>query len=133
MLRHRDFLGLDEKGWWVRIEAMQGKKAYAIRAIVFQEGEWLSAQCLEYDIATQAKTVEDLSYELQRILVGHIVTSRKLGKAPFEGVPKAPQKYWDMFEHSKIPLPPPKRAFKLLASGVRISPPKLRVAAPLAA
>ena len=81
------------------------RQSYTIRAVVFQEGEWLSAQCLEYDIATQAKTLDDLSYELQRILVGHVVTSKKLGKAPFEGVPRAPRKYWEMFERSKIPLP----------------------------
>jgi hypothetical protein len=31
-------------------------RKYAVRAVVFQEGEWLCAQCLEYDLAVQAKT-----------------------------------------------------------------------------
>ena len=103
-------------------------KRYTIRAVVLQEGEWLSAQCLEYDIATQARTLDDLSYELQRIIAGHIATSRKFGKKPFEGVPKAPEKYWKMFEQSKIPLPQPKLAFKPPIPGIKILPPQLRVA-----
>jgi hypothetical protein len=109
------------------------KKHYAIRAIVFQEGDWLSAQCLEYDIATQAKTLDDLSYELQRIIVGHFTISRRLGKEPFEGIPKAPDKYWKMFERSKIPLPQPKLFFKATSTpGIKIPRPELRVA-PIAA
>jgi hypothetical protein len=107
-------------------------KRYTIRAVVFQEGEWLSAQCLEYDIATQARTLDGLSYELQRIIVGHIATSRKLGKEPFEGVPKALEKYWKMFKQSKIPLPQPKLVFKPPIPGIKILPPQLRVA-PIAA
>jgi hypothetical protein len=89
----------------------------------------LSAQCLEYDIATQARTLPDLWYELQRIIVGHIATSLKLGKEPFAGVPPAPKKYWRMFERSKIPLVPPRMAFKLRRRDVKIVPPLVRVAA----
>jgi hypothetical protein len=117
-----------------RSRRQKGRKATrvstikSLRAVVFQEGEWLSAQFLEYDIAAQARSVPELAYELQRILVGHFATSKKLGKRPFEGIPKAPQKFWDMFERSKIPLVPPKAAtFR------RIKMPELRVAADKAA
>jgi len=94
---------------------------------VFQEGEWLSAQCLEYDIATQAKTLDGLISELQRILRAHIATSLTLDKKPFAGVPKAPQRFFDLFEQSKIPLTvanfgPPDLE-------IEIAPPELRVAA----
>lgn len=112
---------------------MEKQKVYTVRAVVFQEGEWLSAQCLEYDIATQARTLEDLDYELQRILFGHIATSKKLHREPFEGIPRAPQKFWDMFDQSKIPLPPTKVTFKKPTAGITLSPPSLRVAAPRAA
>ena len=98
-----------------------------LRFVVIQEGEWLSAQCLEYDIATQARTLDDLAYELQRIIVGHIATSRKLNKEQFEGLPKAPQKFWDMFERSRLPLSTPRVAFKS-SFRVKIPPPELRVA-----
>ena len=36
-------------------------RKYAIRAVVFQEGEWLCAQCLEYDLVAQAKSLQQLS------------------------------------------------------------------------
>jgi hypothetical protein len=105
----------------------RGRVAHRLRFVVIQEGEWLSAQCLEYDIATQARTLDDLTYELQRLIVGHIVTSRKLNKEPFEGLSRAPQKFWDMFERSKLPLSTPRVSFK---SSVRlkIPAPELRVA-----
>ena len=84
-----------------------------LRFLVFQEGEWVAAQCLEYDIATQARTLDDLVHEVQRIVIGHIATSRKLHKAPFERVPQAPEEFWAMFERSKIPLPARPVAFNL--------------------
>ena len=98
-----------------------------LRFVVFQEGEWLSAQCLEYDIATQARTLDDLAYELQRIIVGHIATSRKLKKEPFEGLPRGPQKFWDMFERSKLPLSTPRVSFKS-SFRLKVPAPELRVA-----
>jgi hypothetical protein len=100
----------------------------AVRALVFQEGEWLSAQCLEYDIATQARTLADLWYELQRIIAGHIATSLKDGKSHSPGVPPAPKKFWRMFERSKIPLAPPPMTFKLRRRDVKIVAPQVRVA-----
>lgn len=98
--------------------------SHQLRFVVFQEGEWVAAQCLEYDIATQARTLDDLVHEVQRIIVGHIATSRKFHKRPFDGVPEAPRKFWDMFEKSKIPLPAPEAAFNLR---YRLKP-QLRVA-----
>jgi hypothetical protein len=41
-----------------------------IRVVQFREGPWLVAQCLEVDIAAQAKTENDLLYQLSRLLVG---------------------------------------------------------------
>jgi len=104
----------------------------SLRVVVIQEGEWLSAQCLEHDFAVQATNLDDLFYQLQRILVGHISTRLKLGVEPFKDVPPAPQKYWDLFEHSRIPLQKPPAMFDPPAPGVKVPPLELR-AAPLAA
>ena len=72
-------------------------RPHTISAVVFREGEFWVAQCLEYDIATQAKSLRDLQYELQRTLVGHIVASNEAGQQPFEKLAPAPKPYWDMF------------------------------------
>jgi hypothetical protein len=68
-----------------------------IRTVLFQEGDKWVAQCLDVDIAAQARTEIDLVYELRRILVSHIRASEQLGVAPFANLPPAPRRYWDMF------------------------------------
>lgn len=76
------------------------ERAFHISAVLFEEGDWWSAQCLEYDIAAQAKTLNDLLYELQRVLVSHICIAEELGRKPFEGLEPAPQKFWNLFQRS---------------------------------
>jgi hypothetical protein len=77
-----------------------------ITAIVFYDKDTCSwfAQCLEYDIATQAGTLHDLNYELERAIMGHIVVSREHGLEPFDCLPPAPAKYWKLFEQADIQL-----------------------------
>jgi len=87
--------------------------APAISAVFFQEedGTWV-AQCLEFDIAAQAKSVPELDYELQRVLFAHIAISVELNQRPFLGLNPAPQKYWDMFERG-MRLESRERPFRL--------------------
>jgi hypothetical protein len=70
---------------------------HTIRTILFREGGWWVAQCLDVDIAAQAKTEADLQYELGRLLIGHVMASEKLGAEPFANLPPAPRRFWDMF------------------------------------
>lgn len=72
-----------------------------IRAVLFQEEGWWVAQCLEHDIAAQARTREDLLYELERILVGHFFISAEKGKLSFSHLPQAPLRYWAMYEQAE--------------------------------
>lgn len=82
-------------------------KNLQVRTVIFREGDWWVAQCLEFDLAAQAKTVKDLAYEIQRVIVGHMVVCKQEGIRPFEHLPKAPDKYWDMFNEG-LELSPPK-------------------------
>lgn len=72
-----------------------------IRVVVFREEGWWVAQCLEVDIAVQAKTEGDLHHELGLALVGRILAADTLGIDPFEGLPRAPKRYWDMFRDTR--------------------------------
>ena len=65
-----------------------------------EEGRWV-AQCLDVDIAVQAKTEGDLPYELGLTLVGRILAADNLGIDPFDGLPRAPERYWDMFRDAR--------------------------------
>jgi hypothetical protein len=69
-----------------------------IRAVLFEEdGSW-SAQCLDYDIAAQAKTLLDLADEIARVLVVHIAASMQMGREPFAGIKPAPKRFWDLYQ-----------------------------------
>jgi hypothetical protein len=101
---------------------------YKLSAVLFQEADWWVAQCLEYDIATQAKTLQGLYYELERTLVGQIVASKEVGVVPFEKIPPAPQQFWEMFSKSKLRLEGDSMPFRM-PSGVSVPTPELRLAA----
>jgi hypothetical protein len=109
-------------------------KKYAVRAVVFQEGQWLCAQCLEYDLAVQAKSLQQLSKALQRLIVGHVALRLRHKQQPFRDLPRAPDKYWAMFRRSRLKLPAPMFKLGALKSrGVLVAPPQVRIAAPSAA
>lgn len=72
-----------------------------IRVVVFREEGWWVAQCLEVDIAVQAKTESDLHYELSLTLIGRILAGDSLGIDAFEGLPRAPKRYWDLFRDAR--------------------------------
>jgi hypothetical protein len=60
--------------------------------------EWWVAQCLEYDLATQARTLEGLKEAIGHLLDGRTAVGRKFGLAPFEGLPPAPEFYRRAYE-----------------------------------
>lgn len=103
-----------------------------LRVVVFQEGDWLCARCLEYDLGTQARNLEDVLVDLQRIFLGHIAICAENELKPFSMLRRAPKKYWDMFRRSRISLPPQTFRFKISRRGVKLPPPEIRVA-PVAA
>ena len=80
-------------------------RKYAVRAVVFQEGEWLCAQCLEYDLVTQAKSLPQLYKAFRRLIVGHIALRLQHSQQPFAGLSRAPRKYWKLFQRSRLALP----------------------------
>src|SRR5262245_50186978 len=101
-------------------------KKYAIRAIVFQEGDWLLARCMEYDLVAQARNLRQLSRALQVLIVGHVAVRLRHKQPPFRGLPRAPEKYWTMYRQSRLILPAPAfRLDKLQSRGILVAPPQL--------
>lgn len=68
-----------------------------MRAVVFQDGDWWVGQCLECDIASQAKTYDGIVEELRRILTAMLEISMVHDLVPFQNGP-APQCFFDMYE-----------------------------------
>lgn len=62
---------------------------------------WWVAQVLEYDLAAQGETIDDLVYELQRTLMAHIVCCQREKLEPFMCLPPAPESYHKEFRKSR--------------------------------
>lgn len=96
----------------------------SVKVLLTQRGEWWIAQCLEYDIATQARSLPALQKEIERVLAAHVAISTELGREPFAGLKPAPKEFWDLFSSSETRL-----ADKPPASGRMAISPQMRVAA----
>lgn len=79
---------------------------YRIRAVVFREGDWWLAQCLEYDFAAVSRNLEELPNELQWAVTTQIALSIERGIQPFHGFSPAPRRFWEMFDQAKTLLEP---------------------------
>jgi len=73
-------------------------KTIHIRAVLFQEAGWWCGQCLEHDIATQARTFEDLKAELIKTLSLHADLAIERGQEPLAALPSAPDRYFQMYD-----------------------------------
>jgi hypothetical protein len=83
-----------------------------IHAVAFQRGDWWIAQCLEYSIATQARSLEKLLPELDRLLKVQVAASLEMGIEPFYGFSPAPRKYWEMYEKASTRVEPVQRSLQ---------------------
>lgn len=99
-----------------------------LRVLFIEGDEWWSAQCLEHDIATQAETLKDLFYEMERMLVSHMAQAAEEGSEPFAGIGPAPEKYWKIFEQSQIHMERPAAGIKPRESTPPQIHPTIRVA-----
>lgn len=76
-------------------------ESLSIRAVVFQEGGRWVAQCLEYDLCTSAGDRRELTRKLASQLRLQMMLDLTKGNEPFQGLPRAPQKFWDLYSSSK--------------------------------
>jgi hypothetical protein len=81
-----------------------------INAVVFREDELWVAQCLEYNLVSCTKELEDLPGELMRQIQGQVRIDLQDGKMPFADFRAAPVKYWELFKKAsrdpRLPEPP---------------------------
>ena len=83
--------------------------AQELRIIAFRDGDIWVAQCLEHDIGTQAKNLNDLWAQLDLTIRAEIQDSMERDVEPFAGIGPAPtyfQKMWDTRSGSFKPVRP---------------------------
>lgn len=69
-----------------------------IKVLVFPEGDYYVAQCLEYDIAVQARTMSKLKERLEETLSAYVILAKEHGDEPFSNLESAPADYWRQWD-----------------------------------
>ena len=69
-----------------------------IKVLLFPEGDYLIAQCLDYDLAVQGRTIHKLKDRFVSILKAHVFLAKENGETPFENLSPAPAEYWRQWE-----------------------------------
>jgi hypothetical protein len=72
-----------------------------IHVLVRRERDWYVAQFLEFDFATQAKSLTRLKREVELALRFQIEESERTGRDLFHGYSRAPEKFWQMYAEAK--------------------------------
>ena len=77
-------------------------KEVKISAVVIKRGSKYSAQCLEYNIATQGSSIPESIMGLFRSLIGQAYAMIETGLKPLEDLPEAPSYYQELFEEGEL-------------------------------
>jgi hypothetical protein len=70
----------------------------ALKVVVFSEGDGYVAVVLDHCLAAQAKTVPELKRAVTHLVLTQLIASAERGQAPFVGLPRAPKRYWRLWE-----------------------------------
>jgi hypothetical protein len=100
-----------------------------LRVVIFQDGDWLCGQYIDFNLSAQARTLPQLYRALHKLIVGHIALRRKYRQPPFADLLPAPAKYREMWEQSKVDLPEQIISIPAPPRGIVLPKPRVRVAA----
>lgn len=76
----------------------------SIHVVLYRESKWWIAQCLEHDIAAQARTLPALRKELERVLTTHLILDVEKGVQPLAALPRAPERFFEMYDAASSPI-----------------------------
>ena len=88
---------------------MPDQKQFRINAVAFKEGDAWVVQGIEYDIVAHAYDVTKLPQAFLRAVVENMIITQHLGRAPFEGIKAAPERFRSMFEEAETEMRPLKK------------------------
>jgi uncharacterized protein (DUF58 family) len=75
-----------------------------LRVLVMREADVYVAQCLEYDICTQAADLDTLFMRMTAVVNAECEETRRQHGVPFKGIDPAPAFYFDTWERSNSHL-----------------------------
>lgn len=85
---------------------------FRVSVVIYPEGDVWIAQCLEYDIVSQGRTIQDVQDRLIRNVAATLYVYAENGKDTFENIRPAPKKFWEMFERATVRVSGRKRPMR---------------------
>lgn len=73
------------------------KEKKSLHAVLYQQGEQWAGVCLEHYILALGSTLPELVSRLREAVAASLVISAERDVAPFEGIPRSPQRFWDLY------------------------------------
>lgn len=70
---------------------------FKLSVVLLREGEAWVAQCLEYDIAAQGKTIQDAKHAFALTFAGQVAVDLHHKTEPLSAFSQAPPEYWEQF------------------------------------
>jgi hypothetical protein len=68
-----------------------------LKILLFTEGSTWIAQCLQIDITAQGDSHTNALERLSVLFWAQHYLDKQAGRLPFSAAPKAPKRYWEMF------------------------------------
>ena len=72
-----------------------------ISVVAYRDGDLWVAQCVEYDIAARADSLERLPRAFDRALAANMLVNAELGRSKLEGIPPAPSRFKPLFDEAQ--------------------------------
>lgn len=69
-----------------------------LKVLVLREQDYWIAQCLEYDIAVQARSLPELQNRFMRVFAGHVALAVEHNDRPFSNIEPPPSSYQHLWE-----------------------------------
>ncbi len=69
-----------------------------VRVLVMREHDAWVSQCLEYDLGGEGATMDEAMRSSLQAILAQATLDRVLGKAPLQQVPKAPERFWSIYD-----------------------------------
>jgi hypothetical protein len=84
----------------------------ALNVLFFKEEGFWVAQCLEFDVTAQGRTIPEARMSFERVLVAQVLCDLKEKRAPLSLIPSAPSHFWRKYRkasalHEREPIPLP--------------------------
>lgn len=68
-----------------------------LQVVLIEDETGWTAHGLQYSLSASAPTLSEVLYAFERAVVGHIAVANDQGLEPFQSIPPAPQKVWDLW------------------------------------